>query len=118
MVMSGRPWRLAPLEVASSKFIVPLGTATNPPTASVSLTLTVGGAKAAAKRKAKPVTVGKATVRIPAGKTRALKVKLNKKGQALLRRNRKLKVSLRIVATAPAGTSASRKRSLTIKRRR
>jgi hypothetical protein len=101
-----------------ARSVVSLGTATNPPTALVSLTLTVGGAKAAAKRKAKALTVGKATVRIPAGKTRALKVTLNKKGKALLRRNRRLKVSVKIVATAPDGTSASRTRSLTIKRRR
>lgn len=95
--------------------IVRLGKASNPPTASVSLTLTARRATAAVNAKA--VTLARATVRIQPGKTRALRVKLNKKGRARLHRSRRLKVSLRIVATAPDGTTARRTRSLTLKRR-
>jgi len=89
-----------------AKFVVRLGKAANPPTASVSLTLTARRAK-----------VGRTTVKIPAGKTRVLRVKLNKKGRARLARGRRLKASLKIVATSLDGTVARRTRPLTIKRR-
>jgi hypothetical protein len=88
-----------------AKSIVRLGKAANPPTASVSLSLVAGHAK-----------VGRATVTIPAGKTRVLRVKLNKKGRARLRHSRRLKVSLKIVATAADHTVARQTRRLTIKR--
>ena len=91
---------------AGANSIVRLGKAANPPTASVSLTLTARRAR-----------LGRATVTIPAGKTRPLRVKLNKKGRARLHRSGgRLKVSLKIVATAPDGTTAHRRRSLTVKR--
>jgi hypothetical protein len=94
---------------------VRLGKASNPPTASVSLTLTARHATAAVNAKA--VTLARATVTIPGGSTRALSVKLNTKGRTRLRGSRGLKVSLRIVATALDGTTAHWTRSLTIKRR-
>jgi hypothetical protein len=100
---------------ADAKFVVRLGKASNPPTASVSLTLTARRAKAAVTAKA--VTLARAIVTIQPGKTRALRVKLNKSGRGRLRRSRRIKVSLEIVATAPDGTTAHRTRSLTIKRR-
>ena len=97
-----------------AKSIVRLGKASNPPTASVSLTLTARRAKAAVNAKA--LTLATATVTIQPGKTKALRVRLNKKGRARLHRSRRLKVSLKIVATAPDGTTARRTRSLTLKR--
>lgn len=102
---------------ANAKFVVRLGEASNPPAASVSARLTSRRAKAAVTRRARAVTVGTATLTIPAGKTRALRVKLNRKGRALLRRSGRLKVAVKLVATASDGTRARRTRSLTIKRR-
>ena len=93
---------------ADAAFVLRLGKATNPPTASASLTLKA--------RHGKAVTLARTTVTIQPGKTRALRVKLNKKGRARLHRSRRIKVSLKIVATAPNGTTARRTRSLTIKR--
>jgi VCBS repeat protein len=106
---------LPDVTAVGAKSIVRLGGASNPPTASVSLKLTAPRAKTAVK--AKTVTLGQAIVTIQPGTTRALRVKLNKKGRARFRRSHRLKVSLRIVATAPDGTTAYRTRSLTIKRR-
>jgi hypothetical protein len=106
---------LPDVTAVGAKLMVRLGRASNPPTASVSLKLTARRAKTAAN--AKTVTLGQAIVTIQPGTTRALRVKLNKKGRARLRRSHRLKVSLRIVATAPDGTTAYRTRSLTLKRR-
>ena len=102
--------------IANAKLIVRLGTAANPPTASVSLKLVARRAKAAMRRTT--IAVGAASVTIPAGSTRPLRVRLNKKGRTLLRRSRRLKVSLKLVATAADGTTARRTRPLTIKRPR
>jgi len=86
-----------------SKGSLILGSATNPPTASVLLTLSAKAPKGGSK---KPVVIGKADVSIPAGEERSLKVQLNKKGRKLVGR-RPLKASLKIVATAGDGSQAT-----------
>jgi hypothetical protein len=91
-----------------------LGTATNPPTASTTETLTTTGAKAAAKRQ----TLGRGTTKIPAGSTRKIVVKLSAKALKRLKRARTLRVTLTIKATGPTGTTATVKRSLKLKRPR
>jgi hypothetical protein len=106
---------------------VVVGTATNPPTTGVSITITVppflkgkGGAlatlvqKGAGKKAAKPVTIGKAHVTVPAKKTVPLKVKLSAKGLALLKKG-PLHAGLSLVATAAGATETSVPRPLTIK---
>ena len=98
-----------------------LGNATNPPTASVQLTLSVkptkggGAAKLRGKGggKKKPIVVGKGNVSIPAGETRDLKVQLNKKGRKLAAKG-SLKAALEIVAVGTDGTSQSDSRKVKI----
>jgi hypothetical protein len=101
---------------ADSAFTLMLGKAANPPTRAVALTLTVSGASASARRK--PTVVGTATVAIPAGKSRLLRVKLNAKGRALLRRHAKLAVTVTYLATGANGAKQSRTRKVTAKRHR
>jgi hypothetical protein len=102
-----------------------LGTATNPPTASVGLTLTLpskGKAKGSAllaarpkKKKAKKrqIVIGKAKIVVPAGKTVKLKLKLSRKARALLKKG-PLHASLAIKATSTAGVVKNETRHLTI----
>ena len=105
-----------------------LGTATNPPTAGVTITITVppvgngkgkGGAistlaaKGGGKKAAKPVVIAKAHVAVPTGKTVPLKVKLSAKAQAMLGK-RALHATLSLVATSAAGTDGSETQPLTI----
>jgi hypothetical protein len=106
-----------------------LGTATNPPTASVELTITLPPAKgkkgkgkgkataAAAKpKKGKPkgLVIGHSLIKIPAGKKQALKVHLSKVALAKLKKG-PLKTTLAIVAVAIDGTKKATSQSLTIK---
>jgi hypothetical protein len=97
-----------------SKGKVILGSATNPPTASVQLTVTTtsgggGGKPRSAVRvaaKKKKVVLGKAKVKVPAGEEKPLKVKLSKKGRKLLAKGRgKVKTTVKIVATGTDGTT-------------
>jgi FG-GAP-like repeat len=104
-----------------------LGTATNPPTTGVTITIvipTFGKAKGSAlaalvqkgsgKKAAKPVTIGKAHITVPAKKTVPLTVKLSAKALAMLKKG-PLHAKLSLVATSAAGTEGSGPASLTIK---
>jgi hypothetical protein len=104
-----------------------LGTATNPPTASVGLTLTIpaggkvkakGSARAAAAKpkkgkKKKETVIGKAKITVPAGKTVPLKLKLSAKAKALLKKG-PLHAKLAIGATSTTGVLKKESRPLTI----
>jgi hypothetical protein len=105
-----------------------LGTATNPPTASVGLTLTIpakGKAKGSAltfartkakgkgTKKSKPVVLGTAQIKVPAGKTVPLKLKLDAKGRALLDKG-PLHATLTVVATSTAGGKETKTQKLTV----
>ena len=103
-----------------------LGTATNPPTASVDLTVVLpsakgGKASVAAKRKGgkgkkgKGKVIGHAKIKIPAGQRRALKVHLKSSALALLKKGRTLKTKLTIAAVATDGTKKTKTQALTIK---
>ncbi len=94
------------------------GTASNPPTASVGLLLTVpAGPKPKAnganssrsakdgKRAKKPTVIGKASIKVPARKKRPLELKLNRKGKALVA-HKSAGATLTITAVATDGTSA------------
>jgi hypothetical protein len=105
-----------------------LGTATNPPTTGVTITLTVPpikkkakgsslaatAQKVAGKKASKPVVIGNAHVVVPAGKTVPLKVKLSSKARGLLKKG-PLHAKLSLLATTAAGTKESETKSLTIK---
>lgn len=113
--------------VALANGILLLGTATNPPTASVGLTLTLprggkakGSSLAAAakpktksKKKKKGIVIGKATIKVPAGKTVPLKLKLSAKARALLKKG-PLHAGLAIKATSTSGVVKKETRALTI----
>jgi hypothetical protein len=101
-----------------------LGTATNPPTAGAGLTVVIpargkakGSAVVAAPRKRKPTVIGKAQIRIPAGKTVPLKVKLTTAARKLLKRG-PLRATLTIVAISPSGAKQTESETLTIKPRK
>ena len=68
----------------------------------VTLTTTslVAGALTAKKHKTKVFKIGHATFTVPANGTARVKVHLNKKGRALLKKSKKLKVKVKIVLTA------------------
>jgi hypothetical protein len=108
-----------------SKFIVGasgvlvLGKATNPPTSSTTQKL-VTSVPSASARKAKKVVIGRGKTAIPTGKTRAMKLKLNRKGNQLLRKKGRLRAQLTIVARGPTGLRATIRQTvrLTAKRRR
>jgi hypothetical protein len=108
-----------------------LGTATNPPTASVDLTVLLPSGKAGkgkgkgkprmldlakpkGKKKKKGTVIGHAKITIPAGKKKQLKVHLKKKALIKLKAG-PLKVSLTVVAVATDGTKQTVTRPLTIK---
>jgi hypothetical protein len=99
-----------------------LGTATNPPTASVGLTITIpakgkakGSARLAARAKTKkPTVIGKAQIKIPAGKTVTLKLKLSTAARKLLKKG-SLHVKLTIVAISSGGAKQTESLVLTIK---
>lgn len=103
-----------------------LGTATNPPTASVDITLTIpakggkakGSALAAAakpkKSKKREAVIGKASIKVPAGKTVPLKVKLKPKALALLKKG-PIRAKVTLVAVSTSGAKDTVKQPLTIK---
>ena len=92
-----------------------LGTASNPPTAVVDLTLTAIPAGAAAAKKKKLTKLGAAHIVIPSGKTRKLTLKLNAAARNLLKRG-SVKARLTVVATGTDGKRATATRKLTLKR--
>jgi hypothetical protein len=108
------------------KGFITLGTASNPPTASVDLTVTLPGGKASGKArvsakkaggKKKAILLGHAKIAIPAGSTRTLKVKLKPKALALLKKG-PLHASLAVAAVAAGGAKQSMTQPLTIKSRK
>jgi hypothetical protein len=104
-----------------------LGTATNPPTAGVTITLTVPpfkkakgssllalARKGAGKKASKPTVIGKAHVSVPAGKTVPLKVRLSPAALAKLTKGA-LHATLNLAAVSTDGTKKSENARLTIK---
>lgn len=97
-----------------------LGTATNPPTAGTTQTLTVppGAARPSAAGKpkqSKPLVVGSGKTAIAAGKTAAITAKLNGRGRELLQARGKLNATLTVVAANARGETQPVTRLLTIK---
>jgi hypothetical protein len=119
--------KVPPLVKALADGTLLLGTATNPPTTGVSITITVPpvgkpkgsprvllARKAGGKKKAKPVVIGKAHVTVPAGKTVPLKVKLTAKAKSMLKKGA-LHATVTLLATAAGGAEGSETKALTIK---
>jgi hypothetical protein len=109
-----------PLQVGPNGKTVGLGKATNPPTAGTTQTLTAPAAarvSAAGSSKAKkPVVLGKGKTTVPAGKTVGVKLSLNSKARAQLKKKGSLKATLTVVAANPQGETQTTTRSVTIKR--
>jgi hypothetical protein len=104
------------LRVGGDGRTLTLGKAANPPTAGTTQKLTaLGGARASASAAKKPVVYGSGTTTVPAGKTRALKLKLNSKARRLLSRHGKLKAKLTLVATNAKGEKQTVSRTVTVK---
>jgi hypothetical protein len=106
-------------KVGANGRTVTLGRAANPPTARTTQTLLApAGARAAAARAKRPkrIVYGSAKTSIPSGKSVALKVKLNGKGRAALKRKGRLKATLRVVASNAQGETQTVTRTVTIKR--
>lgn len=104
------------------KGYITLGTATNPPTTSVDLTVTLpsggsGGKARAAAVKKKATLLGHAKITIPAGSKRVLKVKLKPKALALLKKG-PIHARLAVVAVGVDGKKQSKTQALTIKPRK
>lgn len=76
-----------------------------------------GAAAAAAKRKKKTSVYGRSRFRIPAGKTRKVKVKLNGAGKRALKRRKRLKVIVRMTVGHGSSKKTTRGR-LTLKLKR
>ncbi len=103
-----------------------LGTATNPPTASVGITLTIptkgkakGNSLTLARKKGKqktpkPVVIGAAQIKVPAGKTVPLEVRLNGKGRARLKKGA-IHATLTLLAVSTSGRKETKAEALTIK---
>jgi len=106
--------------ILGSSALLGFGSASNPPTASVDLTLTVkatGKASAAGKKKQPKTTrIGFAHIVIPPGKTRKLQVKLSAGGRKLVKARGSLKATLTLAATGTDGSHATKTRTLTMKR--
>jgi hypothetical protein len=97
-----------------------LGTATNPPTAGTTQTLTIPrpAARASAakpNRKPKPLVVGGGKTTVPAGKTVPVTAQLNAKGRGLLEARGQLNATLTVVATNSKGEAQTVTRPVTIK---
>jgi hypothetical protein len=108
------------------KGFITLGSATNPPTTSVDLTVTLPSGKAGGKArvaaaktagKKKTTLLGHAKISIPAGSKRGLKVKLKPKALALLKKG-PIHARLAIVAVSVDGKKQSKTQALTIKPRK
>ena len=96
---------------------VNLGTATNPPIAGTTQTLTelpAARASSPAARK-KPAVYGSGKTKVAAGKTVALNLKLNGRGRARLSKQGKLKATLTVVSTTTSGTTQKTTRAVTVK---
>jgi hypothetical protein len=108
-----------------SKFLVAasgsllLGKATNSPTSSTTQKLTATIPSSSARRRT-TLVIGSGRTTIPAGTTRDLTLKLNRKGKRLLRQTRRLRAQLTIVATGPTGLRDTLRKAvrLTAKRAR
>ena len=104
-----------------------LGSATNPPTASVDLTVLLPSGKGGGKARAaaskptgkhkgkKSKVIGHAKIKIPAGKKRPLKVHLKRSALAQLKKGKTLKAELKIIAIATDGNMQKKAQPLTIK---
>jgi hypothetical protein len=91
-----------------SKFVVGrlgvlvLGKGANPPVSSTTQKLTVG-ASSSARGATPPLVIGRGKTAIPSGATKKLKLSLNRKGKRMLRKRKKFRARLTIVAKGPTG---------------
>ncbi len=111
-----------PLTVGPDGKTVTVGTATDPPTAETTQTLT---APAAARpsiarpsevdRRKQPGVLGQGATKVPAGKTVGLKLRLSGAARAKLRKKHTLKATLTIVARNAGGQSQTTTETVKIK---
>lgn len=93
-----------------------LGRATNPPTATTIQRLTApAGRRARSSVAKKPAVYGKAKSTVAAGRTVALRVKLNGRARRLLKHRGRLKARLTVVALNAKGEPQTVNRTITVK---
>lgn len=97
------------LTLAAKGGALALGTATNPPTASTTQTLT---GVLSSKKHAKAVVLGRGTTKVKSGKRATLTVTLSKAARAALAKHRTLTVKETIVAKGPNGSRGTTTKTL------
>jgi hypothetical protein len=97
--------------------VVAIGTASNPPIASTTQSLTYGlaGAARAGRHGKQAVVVANGSTNIPSGTRRTVTLKLTSAGRTLLRRYKRLRTILKLTARGTDGRSASEALSVTLK---
>lgn len=97
---------------------VTFGKATDPPTTETTQTLTEAAARAASagiSRAKKPAVLGKGKTKVPAGKSKPIKLHLSGAAKAKLRKHHKLKATLTVVAHNAQGETQTITQNVTIK---
>jgi hypothetical protein len=92
--------------VVGPKGKLSLGSASNPPTALTAQKLVAGGK-----------LLGRSRTTIPAGQTKRLTLKLNRKARKRLKRAHRIRAKLTITATGPTGLKTTVRRTLRLKAR-
>jgi hypothetical protein len=113
------------VSVPTSGKVADLGTASNPPTASTTQTITgvlpvahssaVAASKKKAAKKPKAVVLGSGATTVAAGKTAAIAVKLTSAASAALKAGKSLTVTEKITATGTTGLTATTTRTIVLK---
>ena len=86
--------------------VLMLGKGANPPVSSTTQKLSLGG------------VIGRGRTAIPTGATKKLKLTLNRRGKRLLRKRKKLRARLTIVAKGPTGLTSTVTKTVKLKLKR
>lgn len=103
--------------VAANGRTVGVGSATNPPVARTAQTLTALPARNARASAARPVVLARGKTKVPSGRSKPVKLNLNRKGKARLARAGKLRATLTVVAVNAQGEKQRKKKTVTIRPR-
>jgi hypothetical protein len=97
--------------------VLTLGKGVNAPVFATTQKLTIGAAGSSASA-ARLRVIGHGRTAIPAGTTKKMKLTLNQKGKRLLRKRRKLRAQLTIVAKRPTGLTDTVTRTVRLRLKR
>lgn len=97
--------------------VLVLGTAVNAPVSSTTQKLTIGAGGGSASG-ARRIVIGRGRTAVPAGTTKKMKLTLNRAGRRLLRKRRKLRAQLTVVAKGPTGMTDTVTRTVRLRPKR